>query len=536
MKKTFISLLILSIWNVNFSKNVSTHSMAINSNSYKTTRDGSLLFGFPLNVAKAPSVPTNLIQSNVTQTSCTLSWTASTDNVGVFGYEIFKNGAYYGATTSTSLNITGLTCGNEYSFTVNAFDGAQPANISGFSIPKIVTTSNCLTNNAPAHLKYFGFYFIDVEYDDDPTDGIVINNYTNEVANFTNLAQMATYFPSQNLNARINAMNAQCVKPFVSLQEIFHSRVVDATTQSGFRYVLYSDFSTRWNNFKTTNATSLTAAKIGAFYLSDEPTFNGVSFAELNTISNLIKNDFPTIPILLVEAYVSINNLQVPSSVDWLGFDQYFMFNPSTNAGYLQNLANLKTKRSSPNQKIFITIDNSWIPSYGTAGQTQAMMANTVQDYYNVAASDTDIVGLLSWIWPNRVDQTAHIGARSLPQNVKDKNIEIGYKIKANFNPCNSLSIEEVDSSVIENNFEIKLYPNPGISNVSIEYNLKENGIVNIRFYDLIGKQLISEELNEMSGNKIFNINTRNLKDGVYLVKVIINKHQYTKRLIIKNN
>jgi Secretion system C-terminal sorting domain len=373
-----------------------------------------------------------------------------------------------------------------------------------FSISNVI-----FAQNAPAHLKYFGFYFIDVEYDDNPTDGIVINNYTNEVASFTNLAQMATYYPTQNLNTRITAMNNQCVKPFVSLQEIFHTRVIDASTQSGFRYVLYPDYQTRWNNFKATNNPSLTATKIGAFYLSDEPTYNGVSFAELNTISNLIKNDFTTIPILLVEAYVSINNLQVPTTVDWLGFDQYFMFNPSTNAGYLQNLANLKTKRSSPNQKIFITIDDSWIPSYGTAGQTQAMMANTVQDYYDLAASDTDIVGLLSWIWPNGVDQTAQIGARSLPQTVKDKNIEIGNKIKANFNPCISLGIN--DNFEIKNNVDVVIYPNPTSDFIQIS-NLENASLI---IFDVLGK-IVLEISNYQQESKI---EISKLEKGIYFIK-----------------
>jgi Secretion system C-terminal sorting domain len=520
MKKLLNLILIFSISHMALCKNISER--------------------FNINIVKvdteAPTIPSNLIASNITQTSCTLSWTASTDNVAVFGYEIFKNGVYYGATTTTSLNITGLNCGTSNNFTVNAFDTAQPANISAFSAPKSVITSNCATNIAPPHLKYFGFYFIDVGYDDNPNDGIIKNNYTDEVASFTNLAQMATYYPAENLNARITSMNNQCVKPFVSLQEIFHTRVADASTQSGYRYVIYPDYQTRWNLFKTTNGPSLTPEKIGALYLSDEPTFNGVSFTELNTICQLIKNDYPTIPILLVEAYVSINNLQVPTTVDWLGFDQYFMFNPSTNAGYLQNLANLKTKRSSPNQKIFITIDDSWIPSYGTAGQTQAMMANTVQDYYDLAASDTDIVGLLSWIWPNGVDQPAHIGARSLPQNVKNKNIEIGTRIKANFNPCNTLSIKENNPTGMDNNFEVKLYPNPASNTVAIEYVLKENSTVNINVFDMIGKQVISEKRNEDSGNKIYNLDTSNLKSGIYLLKIITNNHQYSKQLIIKNN
>ena len=53
-----------------------------------------------------------------------LSWTASTDNVGVTGYQIFRNGAQVGTSTTTSFTNTGLAASTAYSFTVKATDAA----------------------------------------------------------------------------------------------------------------------------------------------------------------------------------------------------------------------------------------------------------------------------------------------------------------------------------------------------------------------------------------------------------------------------
>ena len=53
---------------------------------------------------QAPSVPTGLAASSVTQTSLTLNWTASTDNVGVTEYEVFLGGSSIG---SSSLGSAG---------------------------------------------------------------------------------------------------------------------------------------------------------------------------------------------------------------------------------------------------------------------------------------------------------------------------------------------------------------------------------------------------------------------------------------------
>ncbi len=80
---------------------------------------------------QAPSVPTSLVASNVTQTTATLSWNASTDNVGVTGYDIFQGNTNIGTVTGTSANITGLVASTAYSFKVRAKDAA--GNTSAFS-------------------------------------------------------------------------------------------------------------------------------------------------------------------------------------------------------------------------------------------------------------------------------------------------------------------------------------------------------------------------------------------------------------------
>jgi beta-glucanase (GH16 family)/regulation of enolase protein 1 (concanavalin A-like superfamily) len=87
-----------------------------------------------------PSVPTNLTSPSKTATSVNLSWTASTDNVGVTGYEIFVNNETTPRTTvgTTSASITGLTSNTTYAFKVRARDAAP--NFSGFSTSISVTT------------------------------------------------------------------------------------------------------------------------------------------------------------------------------------------------------------------------------------------------------------------------------------------------------------------------------------------------------------------------------------------------------------
>lgn len=82
---------------------------------------------------EAPTVPTNLQASNITTFSIDLSWTASTDNVGVTSYDIYVNGNLEVSTSTTSITISNLLPDSNYSFAVLAKDIAN--NASQLSTP-----------------------------------------------------------------------------------------------------------------------------------------------------------------------------------------------------------------------------------------------------------------------------------------------------------------------------------------------------------------------------------------------------------------
>ena len=86
----------------------------------------------------APSTPSGLAATGTTATTTSLSWTASTDNVGVTGYNIYSGAALLGSATTTNYNVTGLTGSTAYSFTVKAKDAA--GNLSGASNIASITT------------------------------------------------------------------------------------------------------------------------------------------------------------------------------------------------------------------------------------------------------------------------------------------------------------------------------------------------------------------------------------------------------------
>ncbi len=102
-------------------------------------RDATNSFVFPVPDIQAPTIPANLSSLNINQSGCTLSWMASTDNVAVASYEVFKDGISLGTTTSTTLIVSGLASTSTYVFTVKAKDSS--GNVSEASAPKNVTTT-----------------------------------------------------------------------------------------------------------------------------------------------------------------------------------------------------------------------------------------------------------------------------------------------------------------------------------------------------------------------------------------------------------
>ncbi|MDI1460877.1 glycoside hydrolase family 9 protein [Catellatospora sp. KI3] len=90
-----------------------------------------------------PSTPGTPAASAVTSSGATLTWTASTDNVGVTGYRVYREAgatdALLATVTATTYAVTGLTAQTAYQFYVVALDAA--GNASAASSPVSVTTT-----------------------------------------------------------------------------------------------------------------------------------------------------------------------------------------------------------------------------------------------------------------------------------------------------------------------------------------------------------------------------------------------------------
>jgi chitodextrinase len=99
-----------------------------------------------------PTAPTGLAATVVSAGEIDLSWSASTDNVGVSGYRIYRNGTQIASVDSSTLTYADTTVqsATSYSYTVRAFDAA--GNLSDPSAAATVGTADITAPTAPTNV------------------------------------------------------------------------------------------------------------------------------------------------------------------------------------------------------------------------------------------------------------------------------------------------------------------------------------------------------------------------------------------------
>ncbi|MEK5238906.1 fibronectin type III domain-containing protein [Paenibacillus sp. FSL L8-0470] len=94
-----------------------------------------------------PTTPSNLSGTSPTYSTVVLTWTGSTDNVGVAGYNIYRDGTLVNISQATNYTVTGLKANTTYAFTVKAIDAA--GNLSAASNAVSIKTADSNDKTAP---------------------------------------------------------------------------------------------------------------------------------------------------------------------------------------------------------------------------------------------------------------------------------------------------------------------------------------------------------------------------------------------------
>ena len=208
----------------------------------------------------APSVPTNLVANGTTQTTTNLSWNASTDNVGVTGYDVYQGSTVIASVSGTTRQVTGLTANTAYSFRVKAKDAA--GNISGYSNIANVTTLPNATTGCSGGISSFPY-----------TEGFenTLGGWTQSTADDINWTIDANGTPSSNTGPTSAAQGTYYIfveassPNYPSKRAILNSPCFDlgaeSTASFNFQYHMYgaSDMGSIALEASTDNGTSWTS-------------------------------------------------------------------------------------------------------------------------------------------------------------------------------------------------------------------------------------------------------------------------------------
>ncbi|MEC0371691.1 glycosyl hydrolase family 18 protein [Paenibacillus chibensis] len=101
---------------------------------------------------QAPTAPANLRSTAVTSSSIALAWDASTDNVGVTGYNVYQGTTQVMTVTGTTATVTGLAAGTAYTFKVAAKDAAGNVSPQSAAVSATTQSSGGGTGQLPKHV------------------------------------------------------------------------------------------------------------------------------------------------------------------------------------------------------------------------------------------------------------------------------------------------------------------------------------------------------------------------------------------------
>lgn len=295
----------------------------------------------------------------------------------------------------------------------------------------VVMLIGCRQLALPQTLNYFGFSLVDCGWDD-PGDDANKTNYIDEVANFTNIAQMCVFSSDDAIGNRIDKFNQAGVKAILHIEPILFERRREISPSGVKRAILRANAQAEWLKFVNINKNVLNTNFLAALYIADEPVWNGISKEDFTLALQIVKKSLPNIPTMAVEAYAVVENdkIMIPQELDWIGFDRYDTIDPQHDAVYLADLNKVSKARTRTDQKIVIVSSSQWLPYYQTdAGLSSSAMGEVINSYYTLAASHPDVIALVVYPWPGGLDDPKQLGARNLPANVQQTLQSVGAAI-----------------------------------------------------------------------------------------------------------
>ncbi len=482
---------------------------------------------------QAPTSPTNLGSGNITSSGFNLSWTASTDVVGVTGYDVFQNGTFKTSVTGTSAVITGLSAGTLYAMTVKAKDAA--GNVSAASTALNVTTLAGCGSPVPWTNVSFANQTdtFTAEFDVVPSgagmDGVV--GLTNGATTaYTSLACALQFFSDGFIKARnggsYTAANAVAYTPGTSYRAKMIVNVatrrydIYVTPAGGSQITIGTNYSFRSEQASVTQLNNRAVQTLSCglavsnFTIGTAATCSGGPLDYTNTAFTAASGTF------------TVEFDAVPGAAS---MDGVVSINGGTTTAYTTMAAivrfNLNNRIDARNGAAYAATNS--VPYSANTIYRFRLVMNTTTDKYDVyvqANGGSEQTIGIQYAFRNNVTSLANRCIKT----------EVGCIALSNFQVNgvqNRIAGVVPDLSVLPSNTKPGIYPNPLIRNseLTIDFGTQVRN-TRIDVFDMEGKLVLMRTLKAVSRARIDVGNL--LKKGIYIIKVSSDKKVNTYKLL----
>ncbi len=442
---------------------------------------------------EAPSAPTNLLASNITQTTVDLSWDASTDNVAVTSYDVYQGSTNIGSvTTGTSFQVTELTADTAYSFTVYARDGAT--NTSVASDPENVTTLSELDTEAPSKptnllASNITQTTVDLSWDAS-TDNVAVTSY-DVYQGSTNIGSVTT-----GTSFQVTELTADTAYSFTvyarddATNTSDPSNTENVTTQSsggGDSTVLNEGFfESGWDGWVDGGSDAYRYSGSRAYEGSYAIRLRDNTNSSVMTLSNINVSSYNNINI---EFYFYARSMENGEDF-WV---QYY------DGSSWNTVATYTSGTDFSNNTFYNASVNISSTDYNFTSNTQFRFR-------------CDASGNNDQIYIDQVTITGNSGFSPLTTYINSLGRDIN-------------NILGNEGNEIDYESDFLLYPNPAKSNISIKLTTESNYIT-YHIFNMIGQEVLSGVLENET------IKVDSLQAGVYFMKINDGEEQMIQRFI----
>jgi len=445
---------------------------------------------------EAPTTPENVTLSNITLTTIDVSWTASTDNVGVTGYNIYVDDVLTKQTSNTSVTIENLDTNTTYAFSIEAKDiinnkSPKSTPVSGTTLqdtePPSVPTNVVISNISDSSFKATWSA---------SSDNNAVAGYEIYVDGNLNASSTESFYTVTGLNPS-TTYAVEVLAKDIDNNKSAKSAAIDVTTSDGSSNGVTELFISEYvepngGNNKAIEIVNLSSSTINLAGYSIQKQSNGGSWVdnlpldkvEFSTHSTPVTSIIPNDVFVVIHsgaaetALIENADLQVPNnSSPPYQFASPINFNGNDPVGLFKN--------------------GVMIDIIGEEGNS----SNHIQNATYRRKSNISV--------PNTTFNTGEWDV--LPANTFD---DVGTH-------TSTLSTKNI---VFES---FKMFPNPTNGN-RLYFSVTENATINV--YNILGKLIQTSEVTKSKNS----IDISKFSKGVYLLKINSNKQFITKKLIKK--